>query len=82
MRQPVSNFEVEYGRRPRILVVKMGQNGHNRGSRFIMSGFSDLGFNVNVGTLFSTPGDVANLAADYDRHGIGVKSRQTDIYLY
>ena len=56
VRQSVSNFEVEYGRRPRILVAKMGQDGHNRGSRVLVSGFSDLGFDVDVGLILSTLG--------------------------
>ena len=71
----VSNFEVECGRRPRILVVKMGQDGHDRGSRVISSGFFDLGFDVNVGPLFSTPGEVADLAVNSDIHVIGVSSQ-------
>ena len=51
MQRSVLNFEVEYGRRPCILVVKIGQDGHDRGSRVIASGFSDLGFDVDVGLL-------------------------------
>ena len=57
-------FDVEYGRRTRILVAKMGQDGHDRGSRVILYGFYDLGFNVNVCPLFFTPGEVADLAND------------------
>ena len=57
---------------PRILVVKIGQDGHGCGSRVIASGFSDLGFDVNVGPLFFTMGEVADLAADFDVHVIGV----------
>ena len=56
VRQSVLNFEVEYGRRPRILVVKMGRDCHDRISRVISSGCFDLGFDINVGLLFSTPG--------------------------
>ena len=75
MQQSVSTFKVEYIRRPRILVVKMGQDIHDRGSRVIASGFSNLGFDVNVGLLFSTPGEVADLAADSNVHVIGVSSQ-------
>ena len=69
---PVSTFKVEYGCRPGILMVKMGQEGHYRGSRVILSGFYNLGFNVNVGPLFFTPGEVADLATNSDVHVIGV----------
>ena len=75
MQRSVLNFEVEYGCRPHILVVKMGQDGRNRGSRVISSGFSDLGFDVDIAPLFSTPGEVADLAADSDVHIIGVLSQ-------
>ena len=68
-------FDVEYGRRTRILVAKMGQDGHDRGSRVILYGFYDLGFNVNVCPLFFTPGEVADLANDYDVHIIGILSQ-------
>ena len=60
MLQSESKFGVEYGRRPHILVVKMGQDGHNRGSRVIASGFYDLGLDVNAGPLLSTPREVVN----------------------
>ena len=69
---PVSTFKVEYGCRPGILMVKMGQEGHYSGSRVILSGFYNLGFNVNVGPLFFTPGEVADLATNSDVHVIGV----------
>ena len=75
MQRSVLNFEVEYGRRSHILVVDMGQDGHNRGSRGIASGFSDLGFDVNVGLLFSASGEVADLAADSDVKVKGVLSQ-------
>ena len=66
---------MEYGRRLRILVVKMVQYGHDHGSRFIASVFSDLEFDVVVGLLFSTQGEVADLAADSDVRVIGVSSQ-------
>ena len=71
---------MEYGHRPNILVVKMGKDGQDCGSRVIASRLSDLGFNVDVGPLFSTPGEVADLAANYNVHVIGVSS-QASVYL-
>ena len=56
-------------------MVKMGQDGHDRGLRVMSSGFSNLGFNIDVGPLFSTPVEVADLAADSDVHIIGVLSQ-------
>jgi methylmalonyl-CoA mutase len=62
------------GRRPRILVAKMGQDGHDRGQKVIATAFADIGFDVDVGSLFSTPEEVARQAADNDVHVIGVSS--------
>jgi len=73
--QLVEIFLAEEGRRPRILVAKMGQDGHDRGAKVIASGFSDLGFDVDVGPLFSTPEEVARQAIDADVHVIGVSSQ-------
>ncbi|HEY7813265.1 MAG TPA: methylmalonyl-CoA mutase, partial [Nakamurella sp.] len=67
-------FAEAEGRRPRILVAKMGQDGHDRGQKVIVSAFSDLGFDVDVGPLFSTPGEVAQQAVDNDVHVVGVNS--------
>ncbi len=64
----------EEGRRPRILVAKMGQDGHDRGQKVISTGFADLGFDVDVGPLFQTPEEVAQQAADADVHIVGVSS--------
>lgn len=71
----VEGFAESNGRRPRILVAKMGQDGHDRGAKVIASGFSDLGYDVDVGPLFSTPGEVADQAVDADVHIIGVSSQ-------
>jgi len=71
----VKKFEETEGRRPRILVAKIGQDGHDRGAKVIASGFSDLGFDVDVGPLFSTPEEVAIQAIDSDVHVIGVSSQ-------
>ena len=62
------------GRRPRILVAKMGQDGHDRGQKVIATAFADIGFDVDVGSLFSTPDEVARQAADNDVHVVGVSS--------
>jgi len=70
----VEKFAEEEGRRPRILVAKMGQDGHDRGQKVIATAFADLGFDVDVGPLFQTPEEVANQAADNDVHVIGVSS--------
>ncbi len=70
----IDEFLAIEGRRPRILVAKMGQDGHDRGSKVIATGFSDLGFDVDVGPLFQTPEEVAQQAIDSDVHVIGVSS--------
>ncbi|KAL3897920.1 MAG: hypothetical protein SGARI_006802 [Bacillariaceae sp.] len=71
----VEDFETSEGRRPRILVAKMGQDGHDRGAKVIASGFADSGFDVDVGPLFQTPREVALQAIDSDVHVIGVSSQ-------
>jgi methylmalonyl-CoA mutase len=70
----VDKFAEADGRRPRILVAKMGQDGHDRGQKVIATAFADIGFDVDVGSLFSTPEEVARQAADNDVHVIGVSS--------
>jgi methylmalonyl-CoA mutase len=67
-------FEEAEGRRPRILVAKMGQDGHDRGQKVIVTAFADLGFDVDVGPLFATPEEVAQQAVDADVHIVGVNS--------
>jgi methylmalonyl-CoA mutase len=67
-------FELEHGRRPRILIAKMGQDGHDRGQKVIATAFADLGFDVDVGPLFSTPAEVARQAIEADVHVVGVNS--------
>ncbi|RZQ62780.1 methylmalonyl-CoA mutase [Amycolatopsis suaedae] len=73
-RQRVTEFGEAEGRRPRILVAKMGQDGHDRGQKVIATAFADLGFDVDVGPLFSTPAEVARQAVDADVHIVGVSS--------
>jgi len=67
-------FAADEGRRPRILVAKMGQDGHDRGQKVVVTAFADLGFDVDVGPLFSTPEEVAQQAVDADVHVVGVNS--------
>jgi methylmalonyl-CoA mutase len=73
-RQMVIDFEQEAGRRPRILVAKMGQDGHDRGARVIATALADIGFDVDVGPLFQTPAEVARFAMESDVHLVGVSS--------
>ncbi|GAB3265760.1 methylmalonyl-CoA mutase [Alteromonas gracilis] len=72
--EATERFAEEEGRRPRILVAKMGQDGHDRGQKVIVTAFADLGFDVDVGPLFSTPEEVAQQAVDADVHIVGVNS--------
>ena len=74
MASAVEEFERAEGRRPRILVAKMGQDGHDRGQKVIATAFADLGFDVDVGALFQTPGEVARQAVEADVHVVGVNS--------
>src|SRR5438876_1066498 len=73
-RRSVSAFSEADGRPPRILVAKIGQDGHDRGQKVIASAFGDMGFDVRVGALFSTPEEVADVAVKYDVHVVGVSS--------
>jgi methylmalonyl-CoA mutase len=70
----VSRFEADEGRRPRILVAKIGQDGHDRGQKVIASAFADLGFDVDIGPLFATPAEAARQAVENDAHILGVSS--------
>jgi methylmalonyl-CoA mutase len=72
--EKVARFEAEDGRRPRILVAKMGQDGHDRGQKVIASAFADLGFDVDIGPLFATPEEAARQAVENDVHVVGVSS--------
>lgn len=71
----VEKFAEEEGRRPRMLVVKMGQDGHDRGAKVIATAFADIGFDVDVGPLFQTPEEAAQDAVDNDVHIIGISSQ-------
>ena len=74
VRTRVERFLTREGRRPRMLVAKAGQDGHDRGQKVIASGFSDLGFDVDIGPLFQTPEEVARQAVENDVHIVGVSS--------
>jgi len=73
-REMVIEFEQEEGRRPRILVAKMGQDGHDRGAKVIATALADMGFDVDIGPLFQTPAEVVRFAVESDVHVIGVSS--------
>jgi methylmalonyl-CoA mutase len=70
----VAKFEQDEGRRPRILVAKIGQDGHDRGQKVIASAFADLGFDVDIGPLFATPAEAARQAVENDVHVVGLSS--------
>ncbi len=70
----IEHFEAQEGRRPRILVAKMGQDGHDRGQKVISTAFADIGFDVDVGSLFQTPEETARQAVENDVHIVGVSS--------
>ena len=74
IKQSMESFVASEGRRPRILVAKMGQDGHDRGQKVIATAFADLGFDVDVGPLFQTPEEVAQQAVENDVHVVGVSS--------
>ncbi|WP_378943582.1 methylmalonyl-CoA mutase [Paracoccus sp. R86501] len=75
IQRDVETFAEEEGRRPRMLVVKMGQDGHDRGAKVIATAFADIGFDVNVGPLFQTPEEAAQDAVDNDVHVVGISSQ-------
>ena len=75
IRADIEAFAREEGRRPRMLVVKLGQDGHDRGARIIATAFADLGFDVDVGPLFQTPEEAARQAIENDVHVVGVSSQ-------
>ncbi|RLU02069.1 MAG: methylmalonyl-CoA mutase [Ketobacter sp.] len=75
MRKEIEEFEQSHGRRPRMLVAKMGQDGHDRGAKVIATAFADVGFDIDLSPLFSTPEEVAKQAVENDVHVIGVSSQ-------
>ncbi|GGE49358.1 methylmalonyl-CoA mutase [Actibacterium pelagium] len=75
IQKDIEDFAEEEGRRPRLLVVKMGQDGHDRGAKVIATAFADIGFDVDVGPLFQTPAEAAQDAIDNDVHVVGISSQ-------
>jgi len=75
IQKSVEDFAEDEGRRPRMLVVKMGQDGHDRGAKVIATAFADIGFDVDVGPLFQTPAEAAQDAVDNDVHVVGISSQ-------
>jgi methylmalonyl-CoA mutase len=75
IQQDVEAFAAEEGRRPRMLVVKLGQDGHDRGAKIIATAFADIGFDVDIGPLFQTPEEAARQAVENDVHVIGVSTQ-------
>ncbi|MFT6153952.1 MAG: methylmalonyl-CoA mutase [Crocinitomicaceae bacterium] len=71
----IETFEGQYGRRPRMLVCKMGQDGHDRGAKVIATAFADVGFDIDLSPMFSTPAEVAKQAVENDVHVVGVSSQ-------
>jgi methylmalonyl-CoA mutase len=75
LRQRVAGFEKSEGRRPRILICKLGQDGHDRGAKVIATAFADIGFDVDIGPLFQTPDEAVREAIENDVHAIGISSQ-------
>ena len=74
IQKEIEEFEKQEGRRPRILIVKMGQDGHDRGAKVVASAYADMGFDVDVGPMFQTPEEAAKMAVENDVHAIGVST--------
>src|SRR5690625_7300818 len=72
--QLCQDFESKYGRCPRLLVAKLGQDGHDRGAKVIASSFADIGFDVDMGSLFQEPASVVRQAIENDVHFLGISS--------
>ncbi|NNK95379.1 MAG: methylmalonyl-CoA mutase, partial [Desulfobacterales bacterium] len=74
LRQRTADFMEKHGRRPRMLVTKMGQDGHDRGVKVIATAYADIGFDVDIGPLFQTPTEAATMAIENDVHVVGASS--------
>ncbi len=74
LREQIEDFAASEGRRPRIMIAKLGQDGHDRGAKVVATAFADLGFDVDVGPLFQTPEEAARQAMENDVHAIGVST--------
>jgi methylmalonyl-CoA mutase len=74
LKQDISAFAQDHGRRPRVMIAKLGQDGHDRGSKVVATAFADLGFDVDIGPLFQTPEECARQAIENDVHAVGVST--------
>jgi methylmalonyl-CoA mutase len=74
LQQDIQQFAQDYGRRPRLMIAKMGQDGHDRGAKVVATAFADLGFDVDIGPLFQTPEEAARQAIENDVHAIGIST--------
>ena len=74
LKNEIAAFATDHGRRPRVMIAKLGQDGHDRGAKVVASAFADLGFDVDVGPLFQTPEECARQAIENDVHAVGVST--------
>jgi len=74
LKAEIAAFGEEQGRRPRVMIAKLGQDGHDRGAKVVATAFADLGFDVDIGPLFQTPGECARQAVENDVHAVGVST--------
>jgi methylmalonyl-CoA mutase len=74
LQNEIAQFETDFGRRPRILIAKLGQDGHDRGAKVVATAFADLGYDVDIGPLFSTPEECARQAIENDVHAVGIST--------
>ena len=74
LKADIESFVAEEGRRPRIMIAKLGQDGHDRGAKVVASAFADLGFDIDIGPLFQTPEEAARHAVENDVHAVGCSS--------
>lgn len=70
----IADFAKEFGRRPRVMIAKLGQDGHDRGAKVVATAYADLGFDVDIGPLFQTPEECARQAIENDVHALGVST--------
>ena len=74
LKSDIAGFKTRFGRRPRVLIAKLGQDGHDRGSKVVATAFADLGYDVDIGPLFQTPEECARQAIENDVHAVGVST--------
>ena len=75
LRDRVAAFRAKHGRNPRLLMAKLGQDGHDRGAKVVASALADLGFDIDIGPMFQTPDEVARQAVDNDTHLVGISTQ-------